>query len=237
MNSPLQTTRRPLSRYNDRMRPWKPCFHVSWMIVSGAEMRTLLHSRTVTTARYTIQHTLVHLILVLNRRIPGFTFQSMLSSEKILTAAEERHEFLATLQHSCHCARDSFQCTEKQYKRDFDNFFCKSSRESRLWKLCVYWCIGLRQYDLKLEHAVWRPYRVFRQGQHTVTIPRKHRNKRTTADRSALAPLAAGMLPIPPESASAGETLDKSLKGTLWLFHEILEHYMKADGQFKFLFS
>lgn len=93
-----------------------------------------------------------------------------MSTDKILTASEQQAEFLATLQHSCHCACNFFHLTKRNYKWDF---------ERRLrWDRGR---IGTDDFVLndvsnsvteapKLEHVAERRYQVMWQDQHSIVI-------------------------------------------------------------------
>lgn len=89
----------------------------------------------------------------------------------------------------------------------------------------------------KLDCAVKGPYRVFGQDQHTVVFHCKGLAQGITADRVARASRPAGVPSISPDSASAMKIKNKNLGGTTWLFHGILDHNFKDDGQLEFLLN
>lgn len=86
-----------------------------------------------------------------------------------------------------------------------------------------------------IGNVVERLFRVLRNAQQTVVIQHLELIKRITTDRFVLAPRLLGLLPIPSESASAMDILNKILEGTPWLFYRILDHFLKNDGQLEFL--
>lgn len=114
---------------------------------------TYVHNRQVHSSTNT------HLFdLVLNLMIPDTTLESTVSSRKTHIAAEQRVEFLATLQQSLGRARASLQQTQERYKRDFVRHLCKARERVGIGDYLFIDVSGGVNKTLKLEHAVGKPY-------------------------------------------------------------------------------
>lgn len=67
----------------------------------------------------------------LNLKIPNLALQATVPSAKLLTPAEQRDEFLDTLQQLLDRARPSLKCTQEEFKIEFDGRPCKGVKRIR----------------------------------------------------------------------------------------------------------
>lgn len=89
----------------------------------------------------------------------------------------------------------------------------------------------------KLGHAVKGSYRVSEQDQHSVFIQYKKLAESITDGSAPLAPRRADVPLTSPKSALAMHIQNKNLEEKPWVFHEILDHFLKYDGLFEFLLN
>lgn len=172
---------------------------------------------------------------MLSRKIMKFTLQSTVSTRKCLVAVEQWAGLLARLQHSSNRAHFSLQHTQERYKRDFDRRLCEARDSKRTDKdEFIDVSDGLIEIP-KHGHTMGAPDQLLGQDQHTVVIQRKKLVEWIIVVWVAATAWPTDVPPISPDSASALGIGDKNLKGTPWLFHRILGHYLNNDGHLEHL--
>lgn len=152
-----------------------------------------------------------------------------MSTVNILTAAEQRNECLATIQHSLDRACAFLQRYQERYKHGFYWHLWKGIELIKTGNVLFTDVSDGVMNTPNSGHADKAPFRILAQDLHTVVTQHKELVESFAAHSVALAIWPARIPPILSDSALAIKIQKRNLDGKSWMFHGILDHCLNGD--------